>query len=267
MMLSGITLGQYIPGRSFVHRLDPRTKILACAVMIMAVLVCNKPAGYVFLTLGTLLALGFAGTSPRLLVGILRPFWIILTLTLILQLFFTPGQALLALGPLHVTREGLVLGGQILWRLTLLIVFSSLLTLTTSPLMLTAALESLLKPLQRAGVPAFDLAMMMTIALRFVPTLLEEAQQIIKAQQSRGAVFTRGGLFQRVRGLVPLLVPLFAGAFRRAEELATAMEIRCYRVGANRTRMHQLRYEWRDYAVLAGTGALFLATLALRWWG
>ncbi len=266
-MLSGITLGQYVPGRSFIHRLDPRTKILACAMLILAVLVCNRPAGYAILTLGTLLALGGAGTSPRLVMSVLRPFWIILTLTLVLQLFFTPGLALFALGPLHVTREGLVLGGQILWRLTLLIIFSSLLTLTTSPLMLTAALESLLKPLKRLGVPAFDLAMMMTIALRFIPTLLQEAQQIIKAQQSRGAVFSRGGLTRRVRGLVPLLVPLFAGAFRRAEELATAMEIRCYRVGANRTRMHQLRYSRRDYIVLVGAGAVLAATFALRWWG
>lgn len=266
-MQGNITLGFYVPGQSFIHRLDPRTKILACLAITMAVLFCNHPAGFAALSLVTLLALGLARVTPQLLLGILRPFGIFLVLALLLQLLFTPGRPLMMLGHLQLTREGVHFGFQLLWRLVLLIISGSLLTLTTSPLMITAAMEDLLKPFRRVGVPVFELAMMMSIALRFVPTLLEEAQQIIRAQQSRGAAFTRGGLVQRVQGLVTLLVPLFASAFRRADELATAMEIRCYRAGANRTRMHQLRFHCRDYAVLAGTGVLFLIVLVMRWWG
>ncbi|HHW42885.1 MAG TPA: energy-coupling factor transporter transmembrane protein EcfT [Desulfotomaculum sp.] len=266
-MFEGITLGQYVPGQSFIHRLDPRTKILCAFLAMLAVLVANRPVAIILLTLLTLLFTGLSGLSLRLVAGTLRPFRVILAVTFILQVFFTPGEALLALGPLAVSREGLELGAVILWRLTLLVIISSLLTLTTSPVKLTAGLESLLTPLQRFGVPAHELAMMMTIALRFVPTLLEEAGQVYRAQQSRGAAFTRGGPVRRLQGVIPLLVPLFAGAFRRAEDLTTAMEIRCYRGGANRTRMHQLKFSRNDWLVLLLACLTLAVILALRWWG
>lgn len=265
-MLSGITFGQYVPGRSFLHGLDPRTKILSCAALVLATLLVDHPLGYFLLTLVLLLALRLGQVSWRVFWPLLRPFRFILLLSFILQAFLTPGEKWLALGPLALTREGLYLGGQILWRLLHMVCFSSLLTLTTSPMRLTAGLESLLKPLTRLGFPVFELATMITLALRFIPTLLDEAQQIVKAQQSRGAVFGRGGIVTRLYSLVPVLVPLFAGAFRRAEDLAMAMEIRCYRGGANRTRVRELRCGRQDYLVLALSAVLLGAILLWRWW-
>lgn len=256
-----------MPGDSFVHRLDPRTKIICSLVLLAAIMIAgNWPAclGIGLLLLSGILAAGIPG---RILWRSLRPFWFVLLLTFLLQLFFTPGRTLYHLGPLHPTREGLVLGGQMLWRLTMFVITGSLLTLTTSPLKLTAGLESLCTPGKRFGLPVHELAMMMTIAVRFIPTLFAEAQLVIKAQQSRGADFTRGPFWKRAKGILPLLVPLIAGSFRRAEELATAMEARCYRGGIGRTRMEELKPGKGDAVALAASALMLAVVIWLRRWG
>lgn len=254
-LLRSLSIGQYIPRDSPVHRLDPRTKILATVAFMVVLFLVRGFGGFAVFAafLGITLALaqipiGFALRS-------LRPVLFLLLLALLLQMFFgTPerGTVLVRVGPLVATREGLLQGLFVTARLVLLIVGTSLLTYTTSPVAIADALEHLLNPFRRVGVPAHELAMMMTIALRFIPTLVEETEKIIKAQMSRGADFESGGPFRRARALLPVLVPLFVSAFRRAEELALALEARGYRGGEGRTRMRQLRYTSHD-AVAAVT--------------
>ncbi|MCS7172799.1 MAG: energy-coupling factor transporter transmembrane protein EcfT [Armatimonadetes bacterium] len=258
-LLRSLSIGQYIPRDSPVHRLDPRTKLLATTVFMVALFLVRGFWGFAVFAafLGATLALaqipiGFALRS-------LRPVLLLLLLALVLQLFFgTPegGTVLVRLGPLVATREGLVQGLFVTARLVLLIVGTSLLTYTTSPVAIADGLERLLNPFRRVGVPAHELAMMMTIALRFIPTLVEETEKIIKAQTSRGADFESGGPLRRARALLPVLIPLFVSAFRRAEELALAMEARCYRGGEGRTRMKQLRYTSRDAVAAAAVAAV-----------
>ncbi len=234
-MLKDITLGQYFPGDSFIHRLDPRTKILGMAAYI-AVIFCIK---------------GFAGY------GILAVF----------TLFLTGGRTLWKWGFLTVTYEGLRLAVFMVLRLFFLVFGTSLLTLTTSPIALTDGLEYLMSPLKRIGVPAHELAMMMTIALRFVPTLLEETDKIIKAQTARGADFETGNVIRRAKAMIPILIPLFVSAFRRADELATAMECRCYRGGEGRTRLRELKMGAVDAAGAAAFAAFAaLITVANIFW-
>lgn len=265
-MAGSINFGQFVPGTSFLHRLDPRTKIFCGAALALASLLADRPAGFALVSLVLLLALRLGQVGWRLFCSLLRPFALILVLSFVLQALLTPGERWLSAGPLALTREGVYLGGVLLWRVLHLAAFGSLLTLTTSPVRLTAGLESILKPLARVGLPVCDLATMITLALRFVPTLLEEAQEIMRAQQSRGAAFGKGGPVARLRSLLPLLVPLFANAFRRAEDLAAAMEIRCYRGGANRTRMRELRCAAQDGAALACALAVLGIILYWRWW-
>ncbi|MDD3653271.1 MAG: energy-coupling factor transporter transmembrane component T [Desulfotomaculaceae bacterium] len=263
-MLAGRTFGQYIPGNSFFHRLDPRAKVVCVLAIAISVIIANKWYEFTLLAGLTMLLIFLSRLPARLFIGGLRSFWVLLAITFLVQLLFTPGNdVLLALGPLRVSREGLEAGSLIFVRLSLVILIASLLTLTTSPINLTAGLESIFAPLKRVGVPTHELAMMMTIALRFVPILLTEADIIIKSQQSRGARLNSGGVVGRAKNLLPLFVPLFAGALRRAEELAIAMEARCYRGGANRTRMNSLVFRLPDYiiisislAVLAGAAGL-----------
>lgn len=262
-MSSRLTIGQYIPGASLLHRLDPRTKVVCVLVVAVAVLVASGWAGFVPAALITFAAVALSCFSPRLIIGGLRTLWLILAVTFVLQLLLTPGELLLELGPLKISWEGLEAGSQLFLRLVLLIFLASLLTQTTSPLSLTAGLESVLSPLTRLGVPAHELALMMTIAMGFIPTLLQEAETLIKAQRSRGAGLA-GGPAGWLRNMLPLLVPLFAGAMRRAEDLATAMEARCYRGGANRTRIKSLRCGPADYAAVAACLAALAGTLALR---
>lgn len=253
-----VTIGQYIPADSPVHRLDPRTKIAAVTLLMVAIFIVRDFAGYALLTA---FLLGIVALS-RIPIGYvlrgLRPIVFLLAVTLILNVFFSGiegGQVLVRLGPLAVTREALVRALFIGYRLIALVVATSLLTFTTSPVELTDGIERLLRPFRRIGVPAHELAMMMTIALRFIPTLLEETEKIIKAQMARGAEFERGNIFRRARALVPVLVPLFVSAFRRADELALAMEARCYRGGEKRTRMKQLQFAPRDAVAIAVTVA------------
>lgn len=249
-LFNNITIGQYVPGNSVVHELDPRTKIVITGVLVIGLFLIDRIAGYIvmFAFVSGIVALSRIPAS-YILRG-LRPLVLILLLTFGLHLFMNPGAPIFTLGPLVATVEGAYRGVLMVMRLILLIVVTSLMTLTTSPIALTDGLERLLMPASRIGVPAHELAMMMTIALRFIPTLLEETEKIMKAQMARGADFETGNIYRRARSMVPLLVPLFVSAFRRADELAMAMEARCYRGGQGRTRLRQLRLLPRDY--LAG---------------
>ncbi len=263
-MLSGISLGQYIPGDSPLHRLDPRTKVICVLAAAVSILVFTNWPGFALVALFTLTALLVSRLPAGIILGSLRSLWLLLAITFLLQAFLTPGTLLAALGPLKISREGVFAAGEIVLRLTLLILIAFLPTLTTPPIRLTAGLEGILSPLQRLGVPAHELAMMMTLALRFIPTLLQEAEIVISAQRSRGAAFTGGSPAGWARSLLPLFVPLFAGALRRADDLAVAMESRCYRGGANRTRMNALRFAVADFAAIGTTLAVLAAVVALR---
>lgn len=246
-----MTLGQYYPGNSFLHKMDPRAKILCTMIFICAIFLANNPWSYLVVTLFTALCISLSGVPCRLIVKAVKPLWVILVFTLVIHLLTTPGTEIFRLGPVKITEEGVRNGVFMTLRLVFLIAFSSLLTYTTSPIVLTDGIEALLMPFRRFGVPAHELAMMMTIALRFIPTLLEETDRIMKAQSSRGADFTAGNIWQKAKSMVPLLVPLFISAFRRADDLATAMEARCYRGGEGRTKMHRLVYTGNDRIAFA----------------
>ena len=263
-MLSDITIGQYYPGASFLHRLDPRTKIVLLLFFLIAIFAFSSAPAYALLSALTLALMLASGVPMGMMVHSLRPLMWIILFTFLIHLLSTPGEALAKVWLFTVTKEGVLQGFFISLRLVLLILLSSLLTFTTSPLALTDALESLLAPFKRVGVPAHELAMMMTIALRFVPTLLQETDRIMKAQQSRGADFTEGTIMKRLRALVPILVPLFLSAFRRADDLAMAMEARCYHGGEGRTQMKALRFASLDYIAWGGAAALFVAFYLLR---
>jgi energy-coupling factor transport system permease protein len=263
-MLSGITIGQYFPGESLIHHLDPRTKILGTVFFISSIFLAETYHAYGVLVIFSLLVIGASGIPARLVLKSVKPLWLILLITLLIHLLTTPGNVIVAAGPLAITDAGLHQGILMSLRLVLLIVMSSLLTFTTSPIVLTDGIERLLNPFKRIGVPAHELAMMMTIALRFIPTLIEETDRIMKAQTARGAEFSSGSLLKRAQNMIPLLVPLFISAFRRADELATAMEARCYRGGDNRTRMKELRLAACDGFAMAAIVGLIAVLVWLR---
>ncbi len=263
-MLKDLTIGQYIPGNSIIHRLDPRTKIISLFFYMTGLFVANSTAGYLGVTFFTIGVILLSQIRIIMLLKGLKPLWIIMVLTLILHFFITEGTIIWHWGILKITSEGLQQGIFMLLRLIYLVTITSLLTLTTSPISLTDGIERVLKALY---VPvAHELAMMMTIALRFIPTLIEETEKIMKAQMARGADFDSGGLLSRAKSLIPLLVPLFLSSFRRADELAMAMEARCYRGGENRTRMKQLVMKQRDYCTYVVVLIFFGAMLAIRFW-
>ncbi|GAA4723868.1 energy-coupling factor transporter transmembrane component T family protein [Brevibacillus fulvus] len=246
-LLQNFPIGQYVPGHSFIHRLDPRCKLLYVLIFAVLVFMANDGLSYAILALFTLLIMKGSSISYRYILRGLKPVWFLLALTFLLHVLMTKGGTVyLAWGWLTVEAEGVRQAVFISVRLALLALFSSLLTLTTSPLELADGLERLLHPLSRVGVPVHEIALMLTIALRFIPTLLDETDKIIKAQASRGIDFETGGLWKRLRNLVAIVVPLFVSAFRRAEELALAMEARGYRGGEGRTKLRQLRFTWRD---------------------
>ncbi|MCR4706830.1 MAG: energy-coupling factor transporter transmembrane protein EcfT [Clostridiales bacterium] len=252
-MLGDITLGQYYPGDSPVHRMDPRAKLILAIVYIVGVFFIGNLPGYLLALAFLYLVVRLSGLPFSYLLRGLRPLRFILIFTFLLNLLFASGETVLfAAGPLTITKEALTSAAYFCLRLVFLVMGTSVLTLTTSPVQLTDALEHLLHPLARFGFPAHELAMMMTIALRFIPTLLEEADKIKKAQMARGADFESGNLLARAKALIPLLVPLFVSAFRRANDLAMAMEARCYRGGENRTRLRALHFTKLDaYGCLA----------------
>ena len=250
-MLTEITLGQYFPGNSWIHRLDPRTKILATIIYIIAIFFADTPLSYGILSAFAALVILISRLPWLMVLKSLKPIWIIVILTMLIHMFTAPGEHIIFTWKfLSVTQEGLDMGLKMAVRLVLLLLFSSVLTFTTSPIVLTDGIEHLLRPFKAVGVPAHELAMMMTIALRFIPTLIEETDKIMSAQKARGADFTNGSLKQRAKALIPVLIPLFVSAFRRADELAVAMECRCYRGGEGRTRMTTLHLHFRDFALL-----------------
>lgn len=263
-MIRDITIGQYLPGESPVHKLDPRIKISITFVFIVNLFIINHFLGYIPSLLFIAVSILISGIKIKYILKGLKPLFVILLLTAILNIFLTPGTVIYAIGPLKATREGLNLAGFMMLRLVFLIVGTSMLTLTTSPIQLTDGIESLLNPFKKIGVPAHELAMMMTIALRFIPTLIDETDKIMKAQMARGADFESGNIVKRAKNLIPLLVPLFISSFRRADDLAMAMEARCYRGGENRTRMKQLKIEGRDIGALIFTGVLVAVSIYSR---
>lgn len=244
-MFKDITIGQYIPKDSLVHKLDPRTKIICLIFYMIGLFLVNNLSGYAIVIFFTLVIIFLSHISLITILKGLKPLLLIVFLTMSLHFFMTEGDLLWQWHFLKITVQGLRQGFFMALRLIFLVMITSLLTLTTTPLALTDGLESILR---RLFVPlAHELAMMMTIALRFIPTLIEETEKIMKAQMARGADFESGGLFSRAKSLLPLLVPLFLSSFRRADELALAMEARCYRGGENRTRMTELRWAFTDY--------------------
>ena len=250
-MLKDITLGQYFPLNSPIHRLDPRFKIMFTLAFIVLVFFADSIPGYLavlaFIISATLLSkVGF-----KVVLKSAKPLLFIVIFTSVINLFFTGGDKVVFQWEfLKITEAGIVNAVSMALRLLFLVMGSSLLTYTTSPIMLTDGIERLLSPFAKIGLPAHELAMMMTIALRFIPTLLEETEKIIMAQKARGAEFDSGNIFKKAKALVPVLVPLFISSFRRADELATAMECRCYRGGKNRTSLRQLKVCSRDWVAL-----------------
>lgn len=242
-MLKDITIGQYIPGKSPIHKMDARVKIIITIIYIIILFIVKTPISYSILTVYTITLIMISSIPLKYILKGLRPMLWIFIFTMIFNLFMTPGKPIFLIPiyrfSLTITQEGVNISVLLVLRLAYLMVISSILTLTTSPLQLTDGIEKLLSPLKRIKMPSHEIAMMMTIAIRFIPTLSEESDKIMKAQKARGADFDTGGIIKRAKAMIPILVPLFVSAFRRAEELATAMEARCYNGGENRTRMKE----------------------------
>ncbi len=251
MALKDITLGQYFPGNSPIHRLDPRTKLIGVVCYIVALFLSKWWITYAIMFLVLILAIKISTIAPKAIIKGMRPVVIILIFTGVLNMLYYPGEhTFVSFWVFTISLEGIIHAFLMIVRIMLLISCTFLLTYTTSPLSLTDGLESLLRPLKKIKVPVHELSMMMSIALRFIPTLIEETDKIMSAQRARGADFDTGNLFQKAKSLIPLLVPLFISAFRRADELATAMESRCYHGGEGRTRMKQLRFHSSDWIVI-----------------
>lgn len=262
-MLKDITIGQYVDTGSVLHRMEPRTKIILLFILIILLFCADNPLNYLIF-FGVTAGLTLISKIPiKFILRGMKPMLFILLFTVILNLFLTPGESLVSVKvfsgwTVNITYEGIKLALLMFSRLSILVIISSLLTLTTSPMLLTDGIEKLLRPLTVVKVPAHEIAMMMTIAIRFIPTLAEEADKIMKAQTARGADFESGNLIERVKALIPLLVPLFISAFRRADDLAVAMDARCYRGGKNRTKMREIKPGKADFA-----GILLIAVIAV----
>ena len=267
-MLKDITLGQYFPGTTLAHKLDPRTKILLVTLYIVALFCAKGIVTYGILALCLAVCVKISKVGLKALVKGLKPVLFIIVFTGILNLFFTPGDHyVFELGFIHISNVGLHNAIFMVVRIMLLIMGTFLMTYTTSPISLTDGLERLLGGLKKLHVPVHELAMMMSIALRFIPTLIEETDKIMSAQRARGADFDSGNLIQKAKAMIPILVPLFISAFRRADELATAMECRCYHGGEGRTKLHVLKYESRDYIALVLGVLVLAAVIVLRRFG
>ena len=266
-MLKDITLGQYFPGDSVVHRLDPRGELVWVVFYIAALFQATGLASYGVMVLVTAGCVGLSHVPPKALVKGLKPILIIIVLTAVLNLFYTVGTPVVQIWKLTITYEGIARAFFMVIRIVMLICGTFLLTYTTAPVALTDGLELLLGPLKKLRVPVHEMSMMMSMALRFIPTLIEETDKIMSAQKARGADFESGNLLQRAKALLPILVPLFVSAFRRADELAVAMESRCYHGGEGRTRMKQLKFAGSDYAALALGVLLVAGMIGLRGMG
>ena len=263
-MIRDITIGQYFPGKSALHRLDPRTKILATFAFIIYLFVSNSFTGLIIGGVFALMCYVIAKIPLKIIFRSLKPIVPIIVFTAVLNMFFMDGDVILKLGFLKITSQGIRNAVFMCMRIVFLIIGSTLLTYCTSPIALTDAIERLLKPLAKIKMPVHELAMMMTIALRFIPTLIEETDKIMSAQKARGADLETGGVIEKAKALIPILIPLFVSSFRRADELAMAMECRCYHGGEGRTRMKQLHFSIRDLVALFVFAGLFAVTIALN---
>ena len=264
-MLKDITLGQFFPGDTLVHRLDPRTKLIAVVLYIVALFQAGGVVGYMLLILAAAACMAVSHISPKSIFKGLKPMIFIIILTGALNIFYTTGTPVLP--GWIITWEGIIRAVKMILRIVLLITGTFLLTYTTSPMALTDGLELLMNPLKKIKVPVHEMTIMMSMALRFIPTLIEETDKIMSAQKARGADFETGGLIKRARALLPILEPLFVSAFRRADELAVAMESRCYHGGQGRTRMKQLRFAGIDYGALLASAAFLAGVIVLKKFG
>lgn len=267
MALKDITLGQYFPGTSLIHRFDPRAKILFTVLFIATIFLCKNVVSYGLTLVVLLVLIAISRVRPKVFLKGMKPIIFIVICTALLNLFYTSGTVLWSFGILKITEEGLWKAGFMVLRILMLIACTLLLTYTTSPIALTDGLERLLRPLKKVNLPVHELSMMMSIALRFIPTLIQETDKIISAQKARGADFDSGGLVQKAKALIPILIPLFISSFRRAEELAIAMECRCYHGDEGRTSLRQLVMAGRDWGLLVFSIALCAGIVVLRCFG
>lgn len=263
-MLRDITIGQYYPADSVIHKLDPRTKLMATMIYILSLFIFRSLAGFAAVTLGLFLVILLSKVPIGYMVKGVKAIVVILLITVVFNLFLTPGETLVSFWKLRITEEGLKNAVFMTVRLIYLILGSSVLTLTTTPNQLTDGLEKSLKPLNKIHVPVHEISMMMSIALRFIPILIEETDKIMKAQLARGADFESGNLVKKAKAMVPLLVPLFISAFRRANDLALAMEARCYHGGEGRTKMKPLKYKGADGIAYLLIAVYFAVVILLR---
>ena len=267
-MLKDITLGQYFPGNSVVHKLDPRTKLVLVVAYIVTLFIAKSYASYFLILALLVLSICLSGIKVKTLTSGIKPLIVIIILTAVLNVLFTAGEhVIVSFWKISISWEGIEKAVFMIARLIMLIMGTILLTYTTSPIALTDGLERLLSPLKALKLPVHELALMMSIALRFIPTLIEETDKIMSAQKARGADFETGSLVSRAKALLPILVPLFISAFRRADELATAMESRCYNGGEGRTRLKQLKMENRDYAAYLLFAVVMAGTIILARFG
>lgn len=267
-MIRDITIGQYYPADSCLHRLDPRVKFVGTMIYIASLFVFSSWLGYLLAGLFLTVIIGLSKVPVKFIVKGLKPIVVLLCITLVFNIIFTPGEVLVKLWIIRITKEGLVLAARMGIRLIMLLIGASLMTLTTTPNQLTDGLERLMSPLKKLHVPVHEISMMMSIALRFIPILTEETDKIMKAQIARGADFQTGNLIKKAKSMVPLLVPLFVSAIRRANDLAMAMEARCYHGGEGRTQMKPLRYGKADaaaYLILFGYLGISIAMRVLGW--
>lgn len=267
MALKDITLGQYFPGTSLVHRFDPRAKILFTVFFIATIFLCKHLVSYCLTLVVLLVFIAISRVQAKVFLKGMKPVIFIVICTALLNLFYTSGTVVWSFGILKITEEGLWKAGFMVLRILMLIACTLLLTYTTSPIALTDGLERLLRPLKKVRFPVHELSMMMSIALRFIPTLIQETDKIISAQKARGADFDTGNLVQKAKALIPILIPLFISSFRRAEELAIAMECRCYHGDEGRTSLRQLTMAGRDWGLLVFSIALCAGIVALRIFG
>jgi len=264
--LESVSFGQYVPSNSWIHRLDPRTKVCGLILLLAGVFMASKPYDWPIWVVMLLLCAHAARTGLGFLFRSIRTVLVLILVTSVLNLFFAEGEPIWQWGIFSVSREGIQLAWTMALRLILLVLFANLLTLTTSPMALSDGLERLFSPFKRVGFPAHELAMMMTIALRFIPTLLNETDRILKAQLARGADLDRGSIMKRMKAFIPVLVPLFVIVFQTADDLAIAMEARCYRGGEGRTRMKPFNWRLADTAALLFCAALIVGQKLLNWY-
>ena len=263
-MFNNFTFGQFFPGQSVIHRLDPRCKLVCTVLYLVLLFVVNTWVGFAVSAAYMAVVIAVSKIPVGNVLRGVKPILPIMAITALLNLFFIDGNRVLDWGIIHISWEGIYFAIKMIIRLAILIVGTSMLTYTTSPIALTDGMEKGLRPLQKIHLPVHEVTMMMSIALRFIPTLVEETDKIMSAQKARGADFESGGLIHRAKALVPILIPLFISAFRRAEELALAMECRCYRGGEGRTRLRQLRYHWQDGIAYLSMVLLFALCVALN---